>query len=63
MIKNKDRVRIFCPDVVQKLESNGKVEKKDKKNIVKMLSKYSLLGSKKRKLTRVFPSLKKSKMK
>ena len=50
MIKNKDRVRIFCPDVVQKLESNGKVEKKDKKNIVKNVVKIFVAWIEKKKI-------------
>ena len=40
--KNKDKVRIFAQDQINKLELNGKVEKKDKKNIVKNLVKIFL---------------------
>ena len=43
-------MRIFCPDAVQKLESNGKVEKKDKKNIVKNVVKIFVAWIEKKKI-------------
>ena len=49
-IKNKDKVRIFCQDQINKLELNGKVEKKDKKNIVKNLVKIFLAWVEKKKI-------------
>ena len=49
IVKNKDKVRIFCQDQINKLELNGKTEKKDKKNIVKNLVKIFLAWIEKKK--------------
>ena len=47
--KNSDKVRIFYQDSLSKLERNGKVEKKDKKNIVKNIVKIFLSWVEKKK--------------
>jgi hypothetical protein len=47
--KNPDKVRIFYHDSLQKLERNGKSEKKDKKNIVKNIVKIFLSWLEKKK--------------
>ena len=46
----KDKVRIFCQDQINKLELNGKVEKRDKKNVAKNLVKLFLAWIEKKKI-------------
>ena len=49
MVKNRDKIRIFSQDQINKFEPNGKMEKKDRKNVVKNLVKIFLSWIEKKK--------------
>ena len=48
--KNQDKIRIFCQESMRNEDKDGKVEKKDKKNIVKNIVKIFIAWIEKMKM-------------